>query len=101
GRVLFRSRGSVSRPAATAPAPKAPPGAAPRTPGEVPPPSSQRAAPSAGALPAGEAAPAAAERVKIQTDVIWAEFDPAGATVVRVGPPAQRPARDWPDTGLA
>jgi len=97
----YQGRGSVSRPAATAPAPKAPPGAAPRTPGEVPPPSSQRAAPSAGALPAGEAAPAGAERVKIQTDVIWAEFDPAGATVVRVELPAQRLAPDWTEQGLA
>jgi len=101
----YQGRGSILRPAVTAPAPPtgnaqrdtapatAPPvGAAP---GEVP------AAPSAQAPQTAAGAVASGERVHIQTDVIRADFDPLGATLVRVELPKERLAPDWTETGLA
>jgi YidC/Oxa1 family membrane protein insertase len=85
----------ASKPAVTAPAPST---AAPQTPGAVPAPSPQASAPGA-PPPAGAAA--SAERVQIQTDLMRAEFDPMGATLVRVELPAQKLAPDWTEQGLA
>jgi YidC/Oxa1 family membrane protein insertase len=105
---VYQGRGSTLRPAVTAPAPAAPSGAAPRTPGEVPAPGAQTTAPSAPAgSAAGPGAPQAAagsasgERIQIQTDLIRAEFDPLGATLVRAELPTQKLAPDWTERGLA
>jgi len=106
---VFQGRNSILRPAVTSPAAPAPAPAQPaaRTPGEVPAPSAQATSPAPGAAAAGAgAAPAAtaapsAERVRIETDVMQAEFDPVGATLVRVELSAQKPAPDWTEEGLA
>jgi YidC/Oxa1 family membrane protein insertase len=89
---------SMPRPTVTAPAPSAGPTATVQAPGEVPAPNPQASA--AGAPPPAGAS-ASAERLKIQTDLIRAEFDPIGATLVRVELPAQKLAPDWTEQGLA
>jgi YidC/Oxa1 family membrane protein insertase len=97
----YQGRASMaSKPPVSAPAPSAGPAAPPRVPavpGEVPAPSAQASAP--GAPP--PAASASAERIQIQTDLIRAEFDPVGATLVRVELPTQKIAPDWTEQGLA
>jgi YidC/Oxa1 family membrane protein insertase len=90
---VFQGRGSMLRPAVTAPAapaPAAPPAAS--APGG--------AAAVSGATPA-VAAEGSAERIRVQTDVMQAEFDPVGATLVRVELATEKPAPDWTEDGLA
>jgi YidC/Oxa1 family membrane protein insertase len=96
----YQGRGALLRPAVTAPAPAAPVPAAAKAPGEVPTSSAEGAAPSAPPSPSAAVAPAA-ERVKIQTDLIRAEFDPVGATLVRAELPRQKLSPDWTEQGLA
>jgi len=103
---VYQGRNSTFRPAVTAPAPAAPSGAAPRTPGDVPAPNAQATVPSAqsaaaSGAPQTAAASASGERIQIKTDLLWAEFDPLGATLVRVELPSQKLAPDWTEEGLA
>jgi len=49
----------------------------------------------------GSGPAAGAERVKIRTDLIWAEIDPMGAVLVRAELPTQKLALDWTEQGLA
>jgi YidC/Oxa1 family membrane protein insertase len=102
---VYQGRNSTFRPAVTAP-PSAPPGATPRTPGDVPAPNAQATAPAvqsaaAPGAPQAAAASASGERIQIKTDLLWAEFDPLGATLVRVELPTQKLAPDWTEQGLA
>ena len=107
----YQGHGSMLRPAVTAPAsPAAPSAAAPSAgaaapsagaaPGQVPEPSGA----AAGASPrdiGGVAAPAGiGERIHIQTDLLAADFDPLGATLVHVELPGQKPSLDWAGRGL-
>jgi YidC/Oxa1 family membrane protein insertase len=96
---MYQAR-TAPPPAVTAPAPNAP-GAVARTPGEIPTPNGQASAPSAPTTPPQAVAAAGLQRVQIQTDVIRAQFDPMGATLVRVELPTQRVALDWTEQGLA
>ena len=90
------------RPAATAPAPTVPKGT-----GELPTPTAQAGpstAPTPAAAAAGtapQAAASGAERIQIQTDLMRAEFDPQGATLVRVELPAEKVSPDWTERGLS
>ncbi len=52
------------------------------------------------AVPTAPTATAGAERVKIETDVLRAEIDPAGAVLARVELTRQKVAPDWTATGL-
>lgn len=85
-------------PSITAPARSTASPATPKAPGEVPAASSQ-ATPSG--TPPPSSATASTERVQIDTDVLRAEFDPVGATLVRVELPKQKLAPDWTEQGLA
>ncbi len=92
---------AYQRPAVTAPAPAAPTAPAAKAPGGVPTPSGQAATAAAVPSPPGAAPAAGAERVKIRTDLIWAEIDPMGAVLVRAELPTQKLALDWTEQGLA
>jgi YidC/Oxa1 family membrane protein insertase len=96
----YQGRGSMSQPAATAPAPSGP--AAPVGAVPAPPPAagSPNPAPGQPSGPTG-AVVSSAERVQIQTDLMRAEFDSLGATLIRVELPAQKQAPDWTEQGLA
>jgi YidC/Oxa1 family membrane protein insertase len=101
----YQGRGSILRPAITAPAPAtgnaqrgSTPAAAPAVgaaPGAVP------AAPSAPAPDTAAGTVSSGERIHIQTDVFRADFDPLGATLVRVELPKERLTPDWTEVGLA
>jgi YidC/Oxa1 family membrane protein insertase len=105
---VYQGHHSMLRPSATAPAAPAPAAPAARAPGEVPAPAAQATAPApaaaaasgGGQAPAGTAAPGS-ERIHIQTDVMQVDFDPVGATLVRVELSAEKPAPDWTQAGLA
>jgi len=90
---------AYQRPAVTAPAPAAPTAPAAKAPGGVPTPSGQAATAAAVPSPPGAAPAAGAERVKIRTDLIWAEIDPMGAVLVRAELPTQKLALDWTEQG--
>src|SRR5258706_12801047 len=75
---VYQGRNSTFRPAVTAPAPLAPSGAAPRTPGDGPAPNPPATVPSAppAARPGGpaEAAPPGSRpRIHTHTGLAWAE----------------------------
>jgi YidC/Oxa1 family membrane protein insertase len=91
-------RALMPPPAVTAPSPKVPSTAAPQAPGAVPSAGAQ-GPPAAAPPPAG--ATASAELVQIQTDLMRAEIDPVGATLVRVELPTQQIAPDWTEQGWA
>ncbi len=96
---MYQAR-SLPQPTVTAPAPNASAPAV-KGPSEIPVPSVQGTAPAAPPS-AVEAAPTVrAEHVWAVTDVIRAEFDPVGATLVRVELPTQKIALDWTEQGLA
>ncbi|HUD24165.1 MAG TPA: membrane protein insertase YidC [Burkholderiaceae bacterium] len=97
---MYQARTTMPPPAVTAPAPNAPAAVA-RAPGEIPTPNAQASAPAAAASPPPAVAAAGAQRVKVRTDVIWAELDPMGATLVRVELPTQKISPDWTEQGLA
>src|ERR1700756_5247985 len=80
---VYQGHNSMLRPSGTAPAGPA-----------------AAAASGGGQAPTGTAAPGS-ERIHIQTDVMQAEFDPVGATLVRVELSAEKPAPDWTEAGLA
>jgi len=67
---------------------------------EAPAPATPAGSGAVGEVAAG-APSASGERVRIQTDVIRAEFDTQGATLVRVELPEQKPTPDWTGEGLA
>src|ERR1700739_3011567 len=96
----YQGRNAAPRPAMTAPAPAPAPAAG--TASTAP---AAAAAPATAAVP-GQPAQAAAgfvssgERVQIQTDVIRAEFDPLGASLVRVELPQEKQPPDWTEQGL-
>ncbi len=90
-----RATSTTAPPQAALPAPAA------ATPGEVPASGAQAAVPTAAATPEAVRAAPGGERVRIQTDLILAEFDPVGATLVRLELPRQKPAPDWTEQGLA
>jgi YidC/Oxa1 family membrane protein insertase len=97
---MFQAR-NLPQPAVTAPAANAPAPAA-AAPAQVPTPYAQGSAPAAAPVPGPEAVAASnVERVRIQTDVIRAEFDPVGANLVRVEFPKQRLDLDWTEQGVA
>src|ERR1700751_4477236 len=91
-------RALMPPPAGPAPSPKVPSPAAPQAPGAVPSAGAQ-GPPAAAPPPAG--ATASAELVQIQTDLMRAEIDPVGATLVRVELPTQQIAPDWTEQGWA
>ena len=90
-----RATSTTAPPQAALPAPAA------ATPGEVPASGAQAAVPTAAATPEAVRAAPGGERVRIRTDLILAEFDPVGATLVRLELPRQKPAPDWTERGLA
>ena len=106
---VYEGRGSMLRSAVTAPAPPSPPAPAASPSqtgtgaGQVPeaPVAAAPASPGVARDIVAGAPTASGERVRIQTDVIRAEFDPQGATLVRVELPAQKPTPDWTEQGLA
>jgi YidC/Oxa1 family membrane protein insertase len=85
---------STSAAPATAPAAKAAPADAsvPQAP--------VKAAPAASALPSAEPAPAAGERVRVETDALRVEIDSAGAVLARAELRTQTVAPDWTANGL-
>ncbi len=97
----YQGHGSMLRPSISAPAPAPAPTAVPQ--GQVPEAggAAVSATAAAGGAPAGASTAGAAERVAIQTDLLRAEFDPQGASLIRVELPTQRLAPDWTERGLA
>jgi YidC/Oxa1 family membrane protein insertase len=98
--------GGPPAPAATkdvaAPAAPASPAAAPSIDASVPQPSAAAPAPAAAAAvaPPQAAAVAPQQRVRIETDLLRVDFDPAGAVLVRAELQQQRVAPDWTAAGL-
>jgi YidC/Oxa1 family membrane protein insertase len=81
------------------------PGGATASPGAgvVPQPASAAGAGTAAVPAAGAAAAASAgaERIHVQTDTLMVDFDPQGASLLRVELPAQKLALDWTEDGIA
>lgn len=71
--------------------------------GAVPQASAGSAGAGTSAVPAASAGTAAGsgERIRVQTDQLVVDFDPQGASMVRVELPAQKLALDWTEDGIA
>jgi hypothetical protein len=89
--------GFMSGPPIITPAERTPAPRATRTPTEPPassaqPPASEAVAPEAAPPPAPKAND---ERIRIRTDLMQADFDPRGGTLMRLELLAEKPAPDW------
>ncbi|MBV8208864.1 MAG: membrane protein insertase YidC [Burkholderiaceae bacterium] len=87
-------------PAISAPAPTAAP--SPGTVSAAPEgaPATAAVAGQAGGLEAAGGAVSSGERIQIETDLVRAEFDPLGASLVRVELPKEKQPPDWTEQGL-
>src|SRR5262245_12743611 len=94
--AVTTDKADVAKAPATPPG-KAPPAAAPS---DVPQAVATAPAPPAPASVPTTASASTAERVKVETDVLRVEIDPAGAVLAHVELPQQRVAPDWTATGL-
>jgi len=97
----YNNRNAAPRPPITAPAP-APiptPGTPSAAPGGAPAPAATATAPGQPPEATGGVV-SSGERIQIQTDVIHAEFDPLGASLVRVELPKEEQPPDWTEQGL-